>query len=253
MDDRIKRNRETIKPNWLDLYSTNSPKRQGFSKPNQFLEPTEDMAVIDLLVDFPSVKQKTLTEVIKSRRSLREYEDSYLSFEELSYLLWETSRVDSYNKNAVFRTIPTAGATNSMETYLFINKVEKIKCGMYLYVQDTHQIALVKRDKDLSEMVDKALMKQLRNAHVVFMFTCIPERTEYKYDFCAHKMIAIEAGHACQNLSLAAEVIDAGICAISAYNQELIDQAIGIDGVDHFTIYCATVGKKKLNATGKGK
>jgi SagB-type dehydrogenase family enzyme len=245
MDDRIKRNRETIKPKWTDLYNTNSPKRQGLERPKQFLEVDSNTHIIDLVKEFPNIKQKTLTEAIAGRRSLREYEDKNLSFEELSYLLWETSRVENYRENAVFRTIPTAGATNSMETYVFVNSVEKIESGIYLYLQDKHKLALVKQDDKLKDLVNDALLKQLRGAQVVFFFTCIPYRTEYKYDFCAHKMIAIEAGHACQNLSLCSEIINSGACAICAYDQEKIDSVLGIDGEEHFTMYCATVGKKK--------
>ncbi len=245
MSDRIKNNRQAIRPRWLDLYTLESAKRKGLDRPMQFLEVPEDTLKISLDVEFPNIKQKTLTEVIASRRSLREYRDTYLTFEELSYLLWETCRVDSFRENAVFRTIPTAGATNSMETYVYVNKVEKLKEGIYLYLQDTHQLALIKREKDLLENVNDSLLKQLRNAQAVFFFTTIPARTEYKYDFCAHKMIAIESGHACQNLSLAAEVIDAGVCAICAYDQEKVDKLLDIDGEEHFTMYCATVGKKK--------
>jgi len=245
MSDRIKNNRQAIRPRWLDLYTLESAKRKGLDRPMQFLEVPEDTLKISLDVEFPNIKQKTLSEVIASRRSLREYRDTYLTFEELSYLLWETCRVDSFRENAVFRTIPTAGATNSMETYVYVNKVEKLKEGIYLYLQDTHQLALIKREKDLLENVNDSLLKQLRNAQAVFFFTTIPARTEYKYDFCAHKMIAIESGHACQNLSLAAEVIDAGVCAICAYDQEKVDKLLDIDGEEHFTMYCATVGKKK--------
>jgi nitroreductase len=74
--------------------------------------------------------------------------------------------------------------------------------------------------------------------------TASPYRTEYKYSFTAHKMIAMEAGHAGQNLSLAAEVIDCGACCLAAYRQDLADQVLGIDGVDEFTTYAITVGKK---------
>jgi nitroreductase len=56
-------------------------------------------------------------------------------------------------------------------------------------------------------------------------------------------VIAIDAGHVCQNLYLACETIDAGTCAIGAYHQELMDRLIGVDGTDEFTIYLAPVGR----------
>ncbi|MFA6647784.1 MAG: SagB/ThcOx family dehydrogenase [Candidatus Izemoplasmatales bacterium] len=245
MDDIIKRNRETIKPRWLGLYSVESAKRKGLERPKQFLEINNDSQAISLLKEFDNIEKITLSEAIKRRRSLRDYDDEYLSFEEFSYLLWETSRVDEVRSNAVFRTIPTAGATNSMETYVFVNNVEELKTGIYLYLQKDHKLLLIKRTKEIVNEVNDSLLKQLRGAQVAFFFTAVAERIEYKYDFCAHKMIAIEAGHACQNLSLSAEAIGCGACAICAYDQEKVDRLLNVNGEDHFTVYCATVGKKK--------
>ncbi len=245
INDKIRKNREAIKPNWLDLYHTETAKKLNLERPEQFNKPLENAEIYKLDKDFSTIKQKTLSDCIACRRSLREYSDKPLSYNELSYLLFETSRVDYYRENAVFRTIPTAGATNSMETYVYVNKVENIDSGIYLYVQDQHQLALVRKQDDLSEEVNESLLRQLREAPVVFFFTCVPARTEYKYDFCAHKMIAIEAGHACQNLSLAAEVIDSGACAICAYNQDLVDKLLLLNTEKEFTTYCVTVGKKK--------
>jgi len=66
---------------------------------------------------------------------------------------------------------------------------------------------------------------------------------EWRYDLAAHKVIAIDAGHVCQNLYLACQSIDAGTCAIAAYNQSACDQLLGVDGEEEFTIYLAPVGK----------
>lgn len=177
MEDIIKRNRETIKPKWTDLYKANTAKKQGKERPEQF-KSVPGAKKIDLLKKFPNIKTKTLQEVIASRRSLRSYSEVNLSFEELSYLLWETCRLESYRENAVFRTIPTAGATNSMETYVFINRVQEVEKGIYLYFQESHSLVLIDNDDLIDEHVNEGLLKQLRNASLVFFFTCIPFRTE---------------------------------------------------------------------------
>jgi nitroreductase len=59
----------------------------------------------------------------------------------------------------------------------------------------------------------------------------------------SHKVIALDAGHVCQNLYLACEAIDAGTCGIGAYHQHKMDALLGVDGEDEFTIYLAPVGK----------
>jgi SagB-type dehydrogenase family enzyme len=66
---------------------------------------------------------------------------------------------------------------------------------------------------------------------------------EWRYDVAAHKVIALDAGHVCQNLYLACEAINAGTCAIAAYDQQALDALLGVDGTEEFTIYLAPVGK----------
>jgi nitroreductase len=58
-----------------------------------------------------------------------------------------------------------------------------------------------------------------------------------------HKLIALDAGHVCQNLYLAVEAIGAGTCAIDAYDQDKMDALLGVDGKDGFAIHVAPVGK----------
>jgi SagB-type dehydrogenase family enzyme len=66
---------------------------------------------------------------------------------------------------------------------------------------------------------------------------------EWRYGLAAHKVIALDAGHVCQNLYLACSAIGAGTCAIAAYHQDLMDQLLDIDGESEFTLYLAPVGK----------
>jgi hypothetical protein len=43
---------------------------------------------------------------------------------------------------------------------------------------------------------------------------------------------------------LASEQLNCGACAIGAFDDELMAGLLGIDGLDEFVIYCATVGTK---------
>ena len=81
-------------------------------------------------------------------------------------------------------------------------------------------------------------------AAVTFIWTAVPYRMEWRYGIVAHKVIAVDAGHVCQNLYLACEAIDAGACAMAAYDQEGMDELLRVDGQDEFTIYLASVGRK---------
>ena len=61
-------------------------------------------------------------------------------------------------------------------------------------------------------------------AAVVFIWTTIPYRMEWRYGLAAHKVIALDVGHVCQNLYLACEAIGAGTCTVAAYHQQLMDR-----------------------------
>lgn len=78
---------------------------------------------------------------------------------------------------------------------------------------------------------------------VVFVWTTIPYRTEWRYSAIAYKGILVDVGHVCQNLYLACEAIGVGTCAILAYEQKAVDNLIGVDGENEFTIYLAPVGR----------
>ncbi len=47
----------------------------------------------------------------------------------------------------------------------------------------------------------------------------------------------------CQNLYLACESIGCGTCAIAAYQQEMLDRFLGLDGEEELVVYLAPVGK----------
>lgn len=64
----------------------------------------------------------------------------------------------------------------------------------------------------------------------------IAYRMEWRYGLAVHTVIALDAGHVCQNLYFACEAIDAGTCALAAYDQEELDELLGLDGEGEFAI-----------------
>ena len=81
-------------------------------------------------------------------------------------------------------------------------------------------------------------------ASVIFAWSTVPYRAEWKFDVQAHKKILIDVGHVCQNLYIAGESLDAGVCAIGIYNQNLMDQLLDLDGDEEMVIYLASAGRK---------
>jgi SagB-type dehydrogenase family enzyme len=193
-----------------------------------------------------SIPPCNLQTAIAKRESHRRFTAESLSLDELAFLLWATQGVrEKLHETAILRTVPSAGCRHPFETYLAILRVDGLEQGIYRYLPLDHSLAFVKTVDNLPAHLTAATRGQsfTGQAAVTFIWTAIPVRTEWRYAEASYKVIALDAGHVCQNLYLACEAVGAGTCAIAAYNQALTDELVGVDGDDEFTVYIAPVGK----------
>jgi len=189
-----------------------------------------------------------LSDAIARRESRRRFLTEPLTLEELAFLLWSTQGVrKQLHEAAVLRTVPSAGCRHPFETYLAVLNVAMLSPGIYRYLPIEHALVLEREPDYLREQLTAAVRGQrfAGDAAVTFIWCAIPARTEWRYAEASYKVIALDAGHVCQNLYLACEAIGAGTCAIAAYDQDLADELIGVDGKDEFSVYLAPVGRAK--------
>jgi SagB-type dehydrogenase family enzyme len=187
-----------------------------------------------------------LEAAMRNRQSRRLFREQSLTLDELSFLLWATQGVRrQVNPGATLRTVPSAGARHALETYLAVLSVSGLDKGIYRYLPIEHQLLFEFSEKQMEQKLVAAALGQvfIGQAPVVFIWSAIPYRMEWRYGMASHKVIALDAGHVCQNLYLACEAIHAGTCSIAAYHQQLADQLLRLDGRDEFVIYMAPVGK----------
>ncbi len=222
----------------------NPPLQKSYSKEAELLD------LLDV-EEFSVGLEHTLFDSLKNRRSHRTYTNDPLSLEELSYLLWASDGVHEVTKHhgsGTKRTVPSGGARHPYEIYLIINNVVSLKPGIYRYLAIEHKLLFLKSIEEIEqetlEKLTRGRARLILKGAVIFLFVAIPYRMEWRYSIRSHKVIAIEAGHLCQNLYLACEALNLGTCAIAAYNQKIADEIIGVDGDDEFTVYLAPVGKK---------
>jgi SagB-type dehydrogenase family enzyme len=203
---------------------------------------------IDLVTkdNWHSIMNIDIISAIENRKSHRHFRDEPLSLEELSFLLWATQGIRKReDESTAFRTVPSAGCRHALETYLCILNVTGLEMGIYRYLPIEHQLRAVALNEHLAEDIATATLYQsfIGKAPVTFIWTTIPYRMEWRYHLAAHKVIAIDAGHVCQNLYLACAAIGGGTCAVAAYHQELMDKLLKVDGKNEFALYLAAVGK----------
>ncbi len=195
---------------------------------------------------WPNLGSLTVREAIEGRKSVRNYSRAPLALDELAFLLWATQGIRSrVIKGHAFRTVPSAGCRHSFETYLAVFRVAGLEKGLYRYLPLSHSLLCLESVKDLETAAAEAALGQgfVGAGAVTFIWTTLPARMEWRYGPASYKVIALDAGHVCQNLYLACRAVGAGTCAIAAYDQEKADALVGADGREEFVIYLAPVGK----------
>ncbi|NMC78952.1 MAG: SagB/ThcOx family dehydrogenase [Chloroflexi bacterium] len=197
-------------------------------------------------LDMPAVDLRT---VVEKRRTLRRYLPDPLSLDELAYLLWMTQGVKGLvDRPSTVRTVPSAGARHAFETYLLVNRVEGLEPGLYRYLALEHALLPLDLSAGVTETITAACNGQqhVRQSAVTFIWVAVAPRMIWRYGERGYRYLHLDAGHVCQNLYLAAESLHCGACALAAFLDDELNQALGLDGEEQFAIYVATLGKRPL-------
>ena len=195
------------------------------------------------LSDIDPLSDTSLHDILKKRKSIRDYQNKSLSREQLSYLLWASTGISRKEGSYEFRTAPSAGALYPIETYLVVNNVEKVNPGVYHYNIKNHYLELLKKGDYAVETAKAALEQRMCiESSVVFIWTAIVQRMKWKYDQRAYRYIYLDAGHIAENLALAVTSLELGSCQIGALYDDEVNEIIGVDGTDESVIYMSVVG-----------
>ena len=242
-------NREFLKDTVrLQMDFSQTDQAKGEPRPPVEKTPPEDAPRISMpAIDKLSCgRELPLYDAIAKRQSHRKFQDLPVTMEELSFLLWSTQGMrPTAQGHPFFRTVPSAGARHTFETYIAALKVEGLEPGILRYLPTTHQLVREAPGKGLSAKLTEATLGQsfVGDSAVVFIWSCVPYRMEWRYGAAAHRVILMDVGHVCQNLYLGCTAIEAGTCAVAAYDQAAMDNLLSLDGKDEFTLYLAPVGK----------
>ncbi len=219
------------------------------------LKKRRSQQTIALPVEFDRLGiSSDIWDLIMRRQSRRRYAPEAVSLYELSFLLWATQGIRKFaghKEQVTFRSVPSAGSRHPLETYLFANHVAGLSRGLYHYLPGEHVLELWDPAQDYEAELTRALCGQhfAATAPVLFVWSALPYRTEWRYGLKASKYILLDAGHMCQNLYLACESIGCGACAIGAYDQDHMDELLGfapgpsVDPQYECVVYAAAVGR----------
>lgn len=250
-DEIIVRNREFTKG-----YQDDDPYMDDFESDQDLKLPqppltkppmVDEGARIGLSLDFNGLELKNdLVGLIRDRHSARVYTQERMNLGQLSFLLWATQGVKKLRGKAyaTLRTVPSGGARHAFETYLLVRKVEGLAPGAYHYLPMEHALEFLHPVEALDETITQTLCGQSwgSKANVVFYWSMVAYRAEWRYGIYAHRPALIDVGHVGQNLYLACTGLGFGTCGIAAFSHDLCNQVFGLDGAEEYMVYTMPVG-----------
>lgn len=178
-----------------------------------------------------------LEQALRSRRSMRDFQAEPLSMELISQLLWAAQGKTGPSGE---RTSPSAGALYPLELYVLTHQ------GVFHYIPEGHGMAL-HLEGDRRKALHEAALEQeaFRSAPMVMVFTAVFERTFVKYGGeRGSRYVYLEAGHAAQNVLLAATALGLGALSVGAFNDQKVRDALQLP-LDHFPLYFIVLGRAK--------
>ena len=238
-------------------YRLNDPYMDSFESDQQLKLPqppivkapvTPEESWIFLTKDFSSVVTKQdILELMRDRRSIRIFTGESMSFDQLSFLLWATQGIKSVRGSkspSTRRTVPSAGARHQFETYMLVQNVDGLKPGAYHYLPLHHALEFLGTVDNIEQKVNDSLYGQTwgSKANLVFYWSMIPYRAEWRYGIYAHRMMLIDLGHIGQAMYTACTAAGLGCCAIGTFMQELSDEIFNLDGEEEYIVYTTPVG-----------
>ncbi len=200
----------------------------GASKPKEQYKFFLPIIIMSVIISLPKISKPSgilLEEAIKLRRSKRAGYCAKITLEELSRLLFAGQGITADKKRAV----ASAGMTFPLELYIVAKNIEKLDAGLYRYVPQSHSIEQLK-EGDFTKSLEEACGKYafVRDAPACIIIAADFERTTSRYGGRGMMYVHMEAGCACQNISLEAVSLGLGTVVIGAFDAVLLRQSLNI-------------------------
>jgi SagB-type dehydrogenase family enzyme len=200
------------------------------------------------VISLPQPKHKgsvSVEEAIFKRKSVRSYENTPLTIEEVSQLLWAAGGITVDGVTGPTRAYPSAGAVYPLEIYLVAGNVEGIEPGIYKYDWEKNSLLVVKKG-DLRDDLATACMGQrmLASAPATIVITMFPAKVKGAYgQRGVERYVSMDAGHLGENIHLEAEALGLGTVMVGAFRDKDVSDVLGIGSTDEVPIYMMPVGR----------
>ena len=201
---------------------------------------TEDTNVVIVLPQPEREGHVPLENVLGSRRSVREFEGHALSLGELGQVLWAAQGICFPSG---LRTAPSAGALYPLELYAIVAGSGELAAGIYRYLPNEHSLELWAEGDFRAEFAAAANMQEwIARGSLILVVAAAHGRTAAKYGERSQRYVAIEAGHAVQNIWLQAVALGLGATEVGAFRDDTVARLVRLPA-DQETVITVVIGR----------
>lgn len=191
----------------------------------------------------------SLNDAIARRTTARELGPCPVQLQHLAALLFNAYGVTRDNSGTsyvrAFRTVPSGGGLYPLELFFHARGVSGLEAGLYHYDAAQHCLRLLRVGDRSSEIAACLVQPELaERASIVVFLTALFERSTFKYRDRGYRFVLLEAGHVAQNINLSAVAYGYGVVNVGGFFDREVDAWLGLDGVEHSTVYLNVIGQK---------
>jgi SagB-type dehydrogenase family enzyme len=176
--------------------------------------------------------QLSFEEALIQRRSVRSFQSTPLTQEQISQLLWAAQgQIDDH------RTAPSAGALYPLELYTIEPE------GISHYLPVDHSLVKIS-SRDCRAGLYNASLEQdsVHTAPFIIVICGVYQRIEVKYGVSrGPRYVQMEAGHAAQNILLQAVTLGLGAVPVGAFHDTQVHKLLELPP-DHRPLYLVPTG-----------
>ena len=188
---------------------------------------TRRLALSPSLSQAPSPSRLSVSEALRRRRSIRQYAEDAVTFEELGAFLTTSARVFNFigpeHHQTTHRPSPSAGARHSLELYVLSRNITGLSPAVYYYDPFTNELAGLEEwnseHDDLLERLVRLPAMLSRSPDAAFYITSVVGRVFWKYEGSGLASIYRDMGCLLQTMYLVATDLGLAPCAIAAVDR----------------------------------
>lgn len=212
----------------------------------------EDCTASTVRLPAPRLPAMPLADAIVGRFSCRRFLAEPLALEDLATLLAAAYGVQGHTmlveQEFLERPVPSGGGLYPLELYVLARNVDGLATGVFHYAALTHTAEQV-RTVPLPEPFLAGLFlgqPYAASSAAIVVLSAVVERSLWKYGDRGYRYILLEAGHAAQNLNLAAAALGLGSCNLGGFFDADLASLLGLDDESEIPLYGIALGVPAL-------